>query len=130
MRQTIDQPARGHLTHATKIVRVDCVDVAPGKLPLLARAVEHPRGLQVVHGAEHKIETVPVTLHPCSARRPGHGIIVEFDPGADGKVRIFFPEAVQLVEVNPLVVAVVIGERDVAQSFLTRGVRPRLEQRR
>ena len=131
MRQAIDQPSPGHFPNAAKIIGVNLVDIASGKLFRASRdAVEHLIGpVQVVNGTEHEIETFPILFHPLATRCRSLRIVIQLEPSADFYVRIRGPQFVELTEIDPGVVAIVIGERDIGQPAFARAVRPRLEQR-
>src|ERR1043166_7098030 len=90
MRQAIHQPSPGHFPNAAKIIDVNLVDVAPGKLFRTSRdAVEHLIGpVQVVNRTEDEIETFPILFHPLATRGRSLRIVIQLEPSADFYVRI------------------------------------------
>ena len=118
MRQAIDEAGCRHLANATKIIDVDLIDVATSKLLRTGRhAVEHLIGaVEVMDRAENEIEFVPVLFHPASAGGGSLWIVIELDPRANFHVGISRAQFFDLIEINSGVIAIVIGECDVAQS--------------
>ena len=78
--------------------------------------------------AEDEIEFVPVLFHPASAGGGSLWIVIELDPRANFHVGISRAQFFDLIEINSRVIAIVIGERDVAQSNRARVINPRLQQ--
>ena len=76
--------------------------------------------------AEDEIQFVPVSFDPVSASRRSLRIIIELDPRANFEIAIIFAKPVDFVEINPGVIAVVVGERDFPQTAPASGVGPRL----
>ena len=115
MRQAIDQARRGDLAEAAKIIGVNLVDLAAGELFGAGRdGVEHLIGtIEIVDGAEDEIEAVPVFLHPRATGRGCFRIVIQLESGADFDVGIRRAQFVDLVEIDPGVITIVIGERDV-----------------
>ena len=56
-------------------------------------------------------------------------IVVELDARANFHVRIALAEPIEFIEIDSRVIAVVIGEGDVAQARSAGAVDPRLQQR-
>src|SRR5229473_3075847 len=82
--ETVDQAGRRDLANAPKIIGIDCVDLAIVELrSSLRNGVEHLiRPLEKVHGAEDKIEFVPMLLHPASPHSGMERIVIQLDPSA------------------------------------------------
>ena len=57
-----------------------------------------------------------------------HGIVIQLNPGANLYVRVCFAQSFDLIEVDPVVVAIVIGKGDVAQAPRARRIHPRLQE--
>ena len=131
VRQAIDQTARGHLADATKVIRIDRVDLAARELfGAVRHGVEHlVVALQVVHRSKDEIQFVPMLFHPSPAGRRMHGVVIQLNPRANLYVRVRFAQAFDLVEVDSFMVAVVVGKGDVAQSARARRVHPGLQER-
>ena len=131
MGETIDQARRGDLANAAKIIRVNFIDIAFGELFGASRhAVEHLIGaVEIMDRAENEVEPVPVFLHP---RAPGCGsfrIVIELNPGVDLHLRIRRAQFIDLVEIDPGVIAIVISKGDIGQAPGARAIDPRLEKR-
>jgi hypothetical protein len=70
--------------------------------------------IKEVHGAQDKIEFVPMILDPFSAGGGVNGIIVELNASADSQVGISVPQTIDFIEVDSSVITIVIGKSDVA----------------
>ena len=129
MRQAIDQSSRRNFANATKIIRVNLIDVATGKLRGAGRhAVEHLiRRVEIMNRAENEIESVPILLHPASAGRGSVRIVIQLDPGANFDVGICSAQSFDLIEIDSGVITIVIGKGDVAQPDSARVIDPRLQ---
>jgi hypothetical protein len=79
--------------------------------------------------AENKIEQAPIFLDPGAAGRGRLRIVIQLDPGTDFYVRISRAQFIDLIEIDPSVVTIVIGKCDVRQPASTRAIDPRLEKR-
>jgi len=79
-----------------------------------------------MNGAEHKIEFVPILLHPLATSRGSFRIVVELNASANFHVRVLRAQRLDLIEIDAGVVAIVIGESDIAQAFGARRIHPRL----
>src|ERR1700730_15629981 len=130
MGETIDESRRSNLAHATKVIRINVVDVAILELRRAGRhAIEHLIvALKVMYGAEHEIETLPIFLHPLATRRGSFRIVIQLDACTDFHIRIFLAQLVDLIEIDAGVMTIVIGKRDIAEPAFTRRIRPRLQQ--
>lgn len=130
MRQAIDQPGRGDLADAAKVIGVNVVDVAPGELlGAIGDLVEHlVAAFEVMDGAENEIEAVQVLLDPGATGRRSFRIVVELEAGPDFYVWIRCAQFVDLVEIDSRVITIVIGKGDVAQASRPGAVDPGLEQ--
>ena len=131
MGQAIDEAARGNLADAAKIIRIDSVDVAADELSGASRhAVEHlVWSIEVVNGPENEIEAVPIFLHPGAASGRGFRVVIQLEPGANSDVGICSSEFLDLVEIDPGVITIVVGESDVGQTAIAGAVDPWLKQR-
>src|SRR5438270_4782070 len=130
MRQAIDQASRSDVADAPKIIGVNIVDVATGELfGAGGDAVEHLIGaIEVMDRAENEIEPVPVFLDPGAAGGGSFRIVIQLYPSANFHVGIRRAQFVELIEIDPAVVTIVIGEGDIGQSAFPRAIDPRLEQ--
>ena len=100
-------------------------------LSAIWHAIEHLIvAIKEVHGAQDKIEFVPMLLNPFSAGRRVDGIVIEFNASADSQIRISLPQTIDFIEVDSGMITIVIGKGDVDQTELTRRIRPGLKQRR
>src|SRR5687768_2072896 len=115
MGEAIDQAARRHLANAAKIIGVDIVNIAAGKLLGAHRdSVEHLIDtIEKMDGTEDKIEAVPMLLDPPAASHGVDGIVVELDAGANFHVGVRGPQFVNYIEIDSFVVTIVISEGDV-----------------
>jgi hypothetical protein len=131
MREAIDQTRFRDLAKSMKIIRVNLVDVAAGKLFGAGRnAVEHLVGaIEVMDRTENEIELLPIFLDPGAAGRGGFRIVIQLDPGANLDVWIRRAEFVDLIEIDPLMVTIVIRKRDVDQPTVPCAIDPRLQKR-
>ena len=86
--------------------------------------------IEEVHGAQDKIEFVPMLLNPFSAGRRMDGIVIELNARADSQIGISLPQTIDFIEVDSGVITIVIGKGYVGQTELTRRIRPWLKQRR
>ena len=78
-------------------------------------AVEHLIGtIEVMDRAENEIELVPILFHPTAAGGGSLWIVIELNPRANFYIGIFRAQFFDLIEINSRVIAIVIGERDVA----------------
>src|SRR5436189_5980294 len=94
-------------------------------------AIEHLIvAIKEVHGAQDKVEFVPMLFNPFSAGRRVNGIVVELNASADSQIGISLPQTIDFIKVDSGVIAIVIGKGYVGQTELTRRIRPRLKQRR
>ena len=92
-------------------------------------AIEHlVVAIKEVHGAQDKIEFVPMFFDPFSAGRRVDGIVIELDASADSQIGISLPQTIDFIKIDSGVVTIVIGEGDVRQRELTRRIRPGLKQ--
>jgi hypothetical protein len=130
MGQAIDQASRSDLADATKIIGVNLVNRAPRKLfGARGNGVEHLVGpVEVMDRAKDEIEAFPILFHPGPAGRGRLRIIIQLDPGTNLHVGIGGAEFVDLIEIEPRVVAIVIRESDVSQATGASAVDPGLEQ--
>jgi hypothetical protein len=81
-----------------------------------------------MNGTEDEIETIPVFLHPGAARSRSFRIVIQLETGPDFHAGIGGAQFIDFIEIDPRVVAIVVGKRDVGQAALTGTVNPRLEQ--
>src|SRR6266481_5931623 len=118
MGKAIDQTRSCYFSDTTKIIGVHRVDIAAFELRRAIRhAVEHLIGaIEEMNRAEDKIEFVPMLLNPVSAGRRVNGIIVELNAGADSQIRVFFPQTIDLIEIDSGVITIVIGKSNIGQS--------------
>jgi hypothetical protein len=115
MSEAIDQPAGRHFANAAKIIGVNRIDVMAFELlRAIWHAVEHSiAATKEVHGAENKIEFVPMLLNPFSAGRRVNGIVIELNASAESQIGISFPQMIDFIEVDSGVITIVIGKSDV-----------------
>lgn len=93
-------------------------------------AIEHlVVAIKEVHGAQDKVEFVPMLLNPFSAGRRVDGIVIELNASADSQIGISLPQTIDFIEVDSSVITIVIGKGYVGQTDLTRRIRPGLKQR-
>ena len=85
--------------------------------------------IKEVHGAQDKVEFVPMLLNPFSAGRRVDGIVIELNASADSQIGISLPQTIDFIEVDSRVITIVIGKGYVGQTDLTRRIRPGLKQR-
>jgi hypothetical protein len=77
-------------------------------------AVEHLIvAIKEVHGAQDKIEFVPMLLNPFSAGRRVNGIVIQFNASADSQIGISLAQVIDFIEVDSGVITIVIGKSDV-----------------
>src|SRR5439155_23600982 len=86
--------------------------------------------IKEVHGAQDKVEFVPMLFNPFSAGRRVNGSVVELNATADSQIGISLPQTIDFIKVDSGVIAIVIGKGYVGQTELTRRIRPRLKRRR
>src|SRR4029450_11316057 len=86
--------------------------------------------IKKMHGAQDKIEFVPMLLNPFSADRRGNGVVIELNCRADFQIGISPPQPIDFIEVDSGMITIVIGKGYVGQTELTRRIRPGLKQRR
>ena len=83
--EAIDQTSRCYFADTTKVVGVNCVNIAPIKLLGAGRdAVEHlivP--IKEMNRTENKIEFIPIFLDPLSSRCRVNRIVVQLDARPD-----------------------------------------------
>src|SRR5213592_4450964 len=113
--QTIHQATRSDFADTAKIIGVNFINVAFGKLLGSGwYTVEHLIGLaEVMNRAENEIESIPILLDPFSASPAGFRIVIELNAGTNLHVRIFFSKPIEFVEIDAGVITVVIGECDI-----------------
>ena len=56
-----------------------------------------------------------------------HGIVIQFDPGANFQIGIRCAQPIDIVEIDAAMITIVIRQGDVAQADLARVIRPGLE---
>src|SRR5438067_10748323 len=129
--KTIDQSARCHFTNAPKIIGVNVIDIAPGKLlRAIGHAIEHLiNPTEVVNGTEDEIEPLPILLDPFSSSRARFRVVIKLNPGANLYVRILFTQTIEFIEIDASMITIVIGEGDINDSFGPRRIDPRLQKR-
>jgi hypothetical protein len=115
MSEAIDQPGRRHFANTAKIIGVNRIDVMAFELLRAVRhAVEHLiAATKEVHGAENKIEFVPMLLNPFSPGRRMNGIVIELNAGAESQIRISLSQMIDFIEVDSGVITIVVGKSDV-----------------
>ena len=81
-----------------------------------------------MHRAENKIESLPIFLDPRASRCRSFRIVIQLDAGTNFHVRVRLSQPLDFVEINPFVIAIVIGKCDVAQPARACRIHPRLQQ--
>jgi hypothetical protein len=78
---------------------------------------------------EDEIEAVPVFLHPLATGGRSFRIVIQLEPRANFQAGIGAAQFVDFIEIDPGMIAIVIGKRDIGQPALPRTIDPRLKQR-